>query len=118
MARKTGAGSMREKLHFQRRGVLDDGYGNETAGPFETVFTDAAEVIPLKGGDNVQGARLTGVQPFIVRVHGSARTRAVGAEWQIVDARSGAVYAITAPPINPDQKNAYIDIMATMGVAS
>lgn len=112
------AGKLRQRVHFQRRGVLDDGYGNEISGPFETVFSDAAEFIPLKGGESVQAARLTGVQPYIVRVRSSIAARAVGPEWQIVDARSGKVLAITAPPANTDQKNAYLDIMVRDGVAS
>jgi hypothetical protein len=112
------AGKMRQVVNFQRRAELDDGYGNEVSGPFETVFTDAAEFIPLKGGESVLAARLTGIQPVVVRVRSSIAARAVGPSWQIVDARSGVVYAITAPPMNADQKNAYLDIMVTQGVAS
>ena len=117
MAKRNGAGAMRQKIHFQRRTIVDDGYGNEVA-DLETVFTDAAEFVPLRGGEAVMGARLTGIQPFIVRVHSSTQTRAVGPDWQVVDARSGVVYAITAPPVNTDQKNAYLDIMVTQGRAS
>jgi hypothetical protein len=116
--KKPSAGAMRQKVSFQRRSVIDDNLGNELAGPFETVFTDAAEFIPLRGGEQVMGSRLSGIQPFIVRVRSSIQTRAVGADWQIVDVRSGVVYAITAPPTNQDQKNAWLDIMATQGRAS
>ena len=117
MAKRNGTGAMRQKIHFQRRIEKEDEYGN-TVTDFETVFTDAAEFVPLRGGEAVMGARLTGIQPFIVRVHSSTQTRAVEAAWQIVDARSGVVYAITAPPVNTDQKNAYLDIMVTQGKAS
>ncbi len=118
MAKKPSAGAMRQKVYFQRRSLVDDGMGNEVTGPFETMFTDAAEFIPLRGGEGVQAARLTGIQPYIVRVRSSVQTRAVGADWQIVDARSVVVYAITAPPTNQDQKNAWLDIMVTQGRAS
>ena len=118
MATKPRAGGLRQKLHFQRRAIVDDGFGNEISGPFETVFTDVAEFIPLRGGEGVQAARLTGVSPYIVRVRSSTNTRSVTAAWQMVDARSGRVFAITAPPTDPDQKNAWLDIMATDGVAS
>ena len=117
MATKPRAGGLRQKLHFQRRMPREDEYGN-TVEDFETVFTDAAEFIPLRGGEGVQAARLTGVSPYIVRVRSSSRTREVTAAWQIVDARFGKVFAITAPPTDPDQKNAWLDIMATDGVAS
>lgn len=118
MAKAPSAGAARQKVHFQRRSVIDDGMGNETAGPFETIFTDAAEFIPLRGTESVTAARLTGIQPYIVRVRSSIASRAVGPDWQIVDARSGGVYAITAPPTNQDQKNAWLDIMVTQGRAA
>lgn len=118
MVKPPSAGRLRSSIHLQRRITLDDGMGNETSGPFETVFTDAAEFIPLRGGEAVMGSRLSGIQPYIVRVRSSIQTRAVGAGWQIVDARSGVVYAISAPPTNQDQKNAWLDIMVTQGRAS
>lgn len=108
---------MREKLAFQRRAEADDGYGNPTSGEFETVFTDAAELIPLRGGETVAASRLTGVQPFIVRVHSSIRTRAVTPAWRIVDARSGRTMNIRTVA-NFDQKNAYLDLMVDDGVAT
>lgn len=117
MATSPRAGRLRQKLHFQQRLPREDEYGN-TVEDFQTVFTDAAEFIPLRGGEGVQAARLTGVQPYIVRVRSSTRTRAVTSDWQMVDARSGKVFAITTPPTDPDQKNAWLDIMATDGVAS
>lgn len=118
MAKKPTSGAMRQKVFFQRRAIVDDGFGNEVSGDFETVFTDAAEFIPLRGGESVMGARLTGIQPYIVRVRSSIATRAVDASWQIVDARTGRAMAITAPPANMDQKNAFLDIMVSDGVAS
>jgi head-tail adaptor len=117
MAKKPSAGSARMKIHLQRRIEKEDEYGN-TVEDFQTIFTDAAEFIPLRGGEAVMGSRLSGIQPFIVRVRSSIASRAVAADWQIVDARSGVVYAITAPPTNQDQKNAWLDIMVTQGRAS
>lgn len=117
MAKKPSAGLMRQKVHFQRRAPREDEYGN-TVEDFETVFSDAAEFIPLRGGESVMGARLTGIQPYIVRVRSNSNTRQVDADWQIVDARSGREMAITAPPANMDQKNAFLDFMATDGVAA
>lgn len=113
-----GAGKLREKLLFQRRAIVDDGFGNEQSGDFATVFTAAAELIPLKGGEPVLAARLSGVQPFIIKIRGCNDARAVTPAWRAVDARNPArLFNITAA-VDPDNKNAWIDIMATQGVAT
>lgn len=109
------AGNLRSKLHFQRRGQSDDGFGNTVTGEFETGFTDAAEIIPRMGSEAVMSSRLQGVQPFTVRVRSSTQTRELDATWRAIDARIGAVYSIVSPPTNLDQKNAYIEILATTG---
>lgn len=112
------AGKMREKLHFQARAMVDDGFGNEQAGDFATVFTAAAELIPLKGGEPVLAARLTGVQPFVIQIRGSTAARGLTTAWRAVDARNPSrIFNITSVA-NVDQKNAYIDLMATQGVAT
>ncbi|MDW9416420.1 head-tail adaptor protein [Sinorhizobium medicae] len=109
------AGKLRSRLHFQQRTTGDDGYGGIIVGDFATVFTDAAEIIPRMGSEAVLGARLQGLQPVTIRVRSHVATRALGATWRAVDARSGAVYAITSPPVNVSQKNDYIDMLATIG---
>ncbi|MDR7147152.1 head-tail adaptor protein [Rhizobium sp. BE258] len=109
---------MREKLNFQQRSLVDDGYGNEQAGDFATVFSAAAELIPLKGGEPVLAARLTGTQPFIIRIRSCVAARVVTTAWRAVDARNPSrIFNLTAAA-NVDQKNAYIDLMATQGVAT
>ncbi|MBY3333749.1 head-tail adaptor protein [Rhizobium laguerreae] len=110
------AGNLRSKLHFQKRGQSDDGFGNTVTGEFETVFTDAAEIIPRMGTETVMASRLQGVQPFTIRVRSSTQTRELDATWRAIDARSAAVYSIVSPPTNLDQKNAYIEMLATTGV--
>lgn len=113
-----GAGKLREKLLFQRRAIVDDGFGNEQSGDFATVFTAAAELIPLKGGEPVLAARLSGVQPFIIKIRGCNAARDVTPAWRAVDARNPVrLFNITAA-VDPDNKNAWIDIMATQGVAT
>lgn len=109
------AGKLRASLNFQRRTVESDGYGNEVVGDFATVFTDHAEIIPRMGSEAVMGARLQGLQPVTIKVRSHTATRALDAAWRAVDARSGEVYAITSPPVNTDQKNRYIEMLATIG---
>jgi head-tail adaptor len=118
MANRTGAGAMREKLHFQMRAMVDDGFGNEQAGDFATQFTTAAQLIPLKGSEPVIAARLAGVQPYIIRIRSSVSARGVTVAWRAVDARNPSrIFNITSAA-NVDEKNAYIDMMATQGVAT
>lgn len=113
-----GAGKLREKLLFQRRATVDDGFGNEQSGDFVTVFTAAAELIPLKGGEPVLAARLSGVQPYIIRIRSCTAARQVTTAWRVIDARQQSrAFNITAA-VDPDNKNAWIDIMATQGVAT
>ena len=115
MATKRGAGALRSKLNFQQRTVGDDGYGNEVTGDFATVFTDAAEIMPRMGSEAVMGARLQGLQPVTIKVRSHVATRTLDATWRAIDARSGAIYAITSPPVNTDQKNQHIEMLATIG---
>lgn len=111
-------GKRRDKLHFQSREIVEDEYGNEVSGPFATVFTEYAELMPLKGGESVLASRLSGVQPFVIRIPGSASARNVTTAWRAVDARNPSrIFNITSAA-NLDQKNAYIDMMATQGVVT
>ncbi|PDS97522.1 phage head-tail adapter protein [Rhizobium sp. S9] len=109
------AGKLRSRLQFQKRGESDDGFGNAVTGEFETVFIDAAEIIPRMGSETVMASRLQGVQPYTIRVRSSSQTREIDATWRAVDQRSTAVYSIVSPPTNLDQKNAYIEFLATTG---
>ncbi|WP_183853759.1 head-tail adaptor protein [Rhizobium sp. BK456] len=109
------AGKLRSRLQFQKRGESDDGFGNTVTGEFETVFIDAAEIIPRMGSETAMASRLQGIQPYTIRVRSSSQTREIGATWRAVDQRSSTVYSIVSPPTNLDQKNAYIEFLATTG---
>ncbi len=109
------AGKMRSKLNFQQRSISDDGYGNPVTGDFATVFSDFAELIPRMGSEAVMASRLQGVQPYTIRIRSHTVARTVDATWRAVDARTGAIYALVSPAANVDQKNAYLDILATVG---
>ncbi|EJC75560.1 bacteriophage head-tail adaptor [Rhizobium leguminosarum bv. trifolii WSM2012] len=118
MAKPIGAGRLREKLHFQTRAIVDDGFGNEQAGDWEAVFTTAAELKPLRGSEPVIASRLSGVQPFIIQIRSCLEARAITTAWRAVDARNQSrIFNITSAA-NFDEKNRYIDMMATQGVAT
>lgn len=113
------AGDLRERVHFQSRELIDDGYGNEQSGPWTTRFTVAAGFRPLRGGEAVMASRLESRQPYIVTVHQSSDTRGVTTDWRIVDARNtGRVFAISAAPTDPDGKRAWLEILAIEGMPS
>lgn len=112
-------GSLRHKLRFQTRKTSDDGFGNPVAGPFETVFSQRAQMIARNGTETVMASRLQGVQPYTVRIRYSAQAAAVTADWQIVDDRNPSrIFAITAPPVNVDGMNRWIEILVSEGKVS
>lgn len=118
MAKKPSSGALRVKLHFQMRPLVDDGRGNEQAGDFATVFSDYAELIPLRGGEPVQAARLTGVQPYIVRLRSHTASREVTPSWRALDARNPKRVLNIRSVSDPDQTNAWLEMMADDGVAT
>ena len=119
MPDKLGAGDLaRERMTFQSRGVGDDGFGNAMidAGPFEDRFTVSAHLRPLRGSETVIAARLQGRQPYIITVRQSSDTRQANEAWRIVDTRNhDRVFAIKAPPTDPDGKRAWLEILCVLG---
>lgn len=112
------AGKRRQVLLMQKRAAIDDGYGNEISGDFETVFESTAELIPMKGSEPVIAARLTGTQPYIFRIPSCTAARDVDTAWRAVDKRDPRrIFNITSVA-DMDQKNRTIDIMATQGEAA
>lgn len=121
MARLPSSGSLRGRVHLQKRSTEPDPWGGpDREGDFATVATVACEFVALKGGEQVIASRLQGVQPYIVKVRQSTTTRAVDETWRLVDARpiagqSARVFAIKAPPTDPDQKRAWLEILVEQG---
>lgn len=114
------AEALRSRLQFQLRTAGDDGMGGQGAfGPYATQFTVWAALAPLRGGEAVMGSRLSGRQPYIITVRNSSQTRLVTTDWQIVDDRdANRVFAVSAPPTDPDGMRAWLEILATEGVVS
>lgn len=115
MSKHPGAGDLRERVHFQSRAAVDDGYGN-SRGEWVTRFTEPAAMKPLRGGEEVMAARLQGVQPYVVTVRQSSRTRQVASDWRLVDARDPSrVFAVASPPSDPDGRRQWLDILVRLG---
>lgn len=112
-----GAGQLKARLQFQSPKAASDGYGNEEEG-WQEEQEVSAQIIPLKGGEQVLAQRLSGTQPVVIRVRSSSFTRGIGADWRAVDVHSDAIYQVKAPPADMDQKRQYLDILAEQGVAA
>jgi head-tail adaptor len=114
MAQKTGAGNLREVLIAQRREDIEDDYGN-TQGQWVEQCRFNASVEPRRGGEAVIAGRLQGTVTYIVTARYSAAAAAVAPDWRLVDARSGATYAIRTWVPRP--RRDYIDADVEIGVA-
>lgn len=114
------AGRLRDLLNFQKRGIADDGYGNQIpGGDFETQFQAYAGLQPRTGGEEVTAARLSGRQPYVCLVRYSSDMLQVTVGWQIVDARNqDRVLAIASPPADPDGRRQWLEFIAVEGPVS
>lgn len=113
-----GAGQLRERVTFQRRGQVPDGHGNEQTGDWTDQFSVSARLTPRLGGEEVIAARMTGVQPYILTVRMSKAIRTVDSSWRAYDARKGM--GDDGDPVrgfeilslaNVDEKGAYMDFL-------
>lgn len=121
MAKVPSAGELRERMSFQARSTVDDGFGGQVpGGAFATSFTVWARLMPLHGGEGVLAGRLQGTQPYVITVRASSQTRQIDESWQVVDARDASrVFSIAAPPTDPyDQRGAFIDLLVVQGGGS
>jgi len=111
------AGQLRERVAFDLRTTVDDGYGNPVTGPFVEQFVAPARIMPLRGGEAVMADRLTGRQPVIITVRYSDAAMQIHPGWQARDVRKGTVFNVTGAA-NMDEKKIYIDVLAVAGEAT
>ncbi|ACL59163.1 head-tail adaptor protein [Methylobacterium nodulans] len=109
-----GAGALRERIRFEKRGGTEDGYGNTVPGPFEAQFTRAAAFLMKPGSEAVLAARLTGRQPVTMIVRFDRQTRTITPSWRAVDERTGTVYAIQAAA-DMDRRRQWITLVCMAG---
>lgn len=116
MRKRSGAGSRSERVTFQKREEVDDGYGG-SYGAWVDQFDEPARLQPRLGSEPVIASRLQGIQPFTLTVRSSTRTREVTPAWRVVNARSGATYNIKAIT-NPDERNSDLEMLVVEGEPS
>lgn len=108
-------GALRDRLHFQKRGDGDDGWGNPIpgGGDWATQFTQSAHLRPRTGGEEVTAARLGGRQPYVVTVRNTAAMREITTNWRLVDVRDASrVLSVLSPPTDPDGKRQWLEFLA------
>lgn len=116
MANLPTAGSLRERVAFDVRLPIDDGYGNTVSGFFEQQFECAAEFRPRGGSEAVVAARLEGRNVFGVYIRSSIQARQITTDWRMRDARRGEVYAIRA--VDGITDRAFVYLTVESGVAA
>ena len=116
MVDKNGQGALYERVAWDVRSVVDDGYGNEVSGDWSEQFRTRAGFTFLRGSEAVIAARLEGRQPVIVRVRASSKTRQITTDWRMRDARTGEVYAVRS--VIETEDRAFLDVTVEAGVAA
>ena len=111
-----GAGPLRERIAFESRAAIDDGYGNVVSGDWTLLTTCAARVEPLRGAETVQAMRLAGRQPVKITVRRSSLTMQIKPDFRARDVRSGELYNVRSV-MNPDEKNRFLEMECELGVA-
>lgn len=99
--------ALRSYISFQKRGTVNDGYGNQVpGGAFVHQFYAYANFRPLLRGsatgvEDVFADRLQGNQPYILTVRNTSDLEEVTVAWRVVDARNAnKFYNIKSPPID------------------
>lgn len=109
------AGELRERVAFDLQVPATSVYGT-IAGPWEEQFIVAARIQSLRGGERVMSQRMTGVRPVIITVRSSTDTRTITTGWRARNTRNDDIYEIRAA--TPDERRAYIDVLAESGPAT
>ena len=115
MARIT-ANDLRDRVSFEKREEVDDGYGN-TVGMWVAHFERDACILPSKGGETVIASRLQEVQPALIIVRFDAETTTITAEWRLIEVRSGTIYNIRTSA-DMERRGRFITMLCEAGVAT
>lgn len=112
----SGGGELRENFAFDKIEQTANDGGGTIPGAWVEQFTARAGVRMLKGSEPIIAQRLQGIQPVVIKIRSSTKSRLVDTSWRARDKRSDAIYNIRA--VTPDAKRAWIEILAEGGVAT
>lgn len=107
---------MIELMAFDKRAMIDDGYGNTVAGDFQEQFRERAKFIFLRGSEAVLAGRLESQETIVVQVWANSRTRQIAADWQARDVRRGDAYNVRT--VEEDKSRAVLDLLCESNVAT
>ena len=116
MPKNFGGGQLIELVAFDRRAVVDDGYGNLVAGDWQEQFQTRAKFIPLRASETVMAGRLESHGAIIMQLRTSGQTLAIGTDWQARDVRRGVSYNIREA--RQDTSRALVEVLAESFVAT
>lgn len=114
MPAKFGAGQMVELVAFDKRAMVDDGYGNIVAGDWVEQSRHRAKFIYLRGSEAVMAGRMESRESIVIQVRNCQDTRQIDAAWQARDVRRGTPYNVRT--VEEDRSRAVIDILAEANV--
>lgn len=114
--KQSGAGRLYFKVAFDKRDVVDDGYGNPVSGDWQEQFTRRVEFVHMFGSETVIAAQLESRQPMKVMVRSDSQTRQIANDWQMRDVRRNVPYNIR--DIRPENNRAMIGLLVESGVAT
>jgi head-tail adaptor len=110
-------GQLREHVAFERRTAQSDVYGNTVTTDWLELWSCAARIQPIRGGEAINARRLSGVQPVAITVRICPALADLGTDDRVVDRRKGTVYNIRSAA-NFDEHGQYLEVLAEAGVAT
>lgn len=108
------SGRLKHRIRLERKAQDQAG---QRSGRWEPASPEpvAADIMFLRGGEEVMGQRLQGRRPAIITVRADGLTRQVDNSWRCVDARKGTVFNIQG--VSPSRADDQLDIVAMAGGA-
>ncbi|WP_352688135.1 head-tail adaptor protein [Mesorhizobium australicum] len=130
MVARKGAGALNARVTFQKRGDILDEYGvpSPGLGPWQDQFSMSVRLMPYvsrRDAETVIAARLASTPLYYLTARSSVQSRSVTPAWRAIDARAGdndagqpkRAFDIKSVS-NPDEQNAYLEMLLVEGTAS
>ncbi len=117
---KNRSSKLRHRVLCQKKGPATDEFGNPVPGGsvWATQFSVRAGFEPRHGGEAVIAGRLQGVQPYIVTMWQTDRTRQIKPDWRLVDERDPARTFAVRSVADPDDKRVWLELLVEHGAAA
>ena len=117
MAKPSGAGDLRQRVYFQRRGEGVDDYGNPVTGWVDLGVSRACSLLPTRGGEQDQAGRIAGVASWDCWVRFDRGTRSITTGDRAVNARDATQTFNVAFAGDMDGRREWILLQLTEGGA-